>query len=77
MDQIPTVEINNLRDYNNRLICLPKYWVVLMTEDNKEQSTRSVPMIAPAPADNPLTKAKIELGRQLFFDTRLYKIENE
>lgn len=37
MDQIPTVEINNLRDYNNRLICLPKYWVVLMTENNKEQ----------------------------------------
>lgn len=37
MDQIPTVEINNLRDYNNRLVCLPKYWVVLMTEDNKEQ----------------------------------------
>lgn len=36
-----------------------------------DQSTRSIPNTAPAPNDNPLTKEKIELGRQLFFDTRL------
>lgn len=36
MDQIPTIEINNLRDYNNRLICLPKYWVVKTTKENIE-----------------------------------------
>lgn len=34
-------------------------------------SSRFVPDVAPAPADNPTTAEKIELGRELFFDTRL------
>jgi cytochrome c peroxidase len=34
-------------------------------------SRRFVPEVAPAPADNPTTPEKVELGRELFFDTRL------
>jgi len=30
-----------------------------------------LPEVAPAPSDNPTTPAKIELGKMLFFDTRL------
>jgi len=30
-----------------------------------------LPMKVPAPADNPTTRAKVDLGRQLFFDPRL------
>lgn len=30
-----------------------------------------LPEVAPAPADNPTTPAKVELGKQLFFDQRL------
>ncbi|MDH5326417.1 MAG: cytochrome-c peroxidase [Gammaproteobacteria bacterium] len=33
----------------------------------------ALPKQAPAPKDNPITKAKIELGKQLFFDPRLSK----
>ena len=31
----------------------------------------ALPDVAPAPADNPTTPAKVELGKQLFFDQRL------
>lgn len=31
----------------------------------------ALPRLAPAPADNPTTPAKVELGKQLFFDPRL------
>src|SRR3569832_2544702 len=30
-----------------------------------------LPLVAPAPADNPTTAAKVALGKQLFFDPRL------
>jgi len=32
---------------------------------------QALPEVAPAPADNPTTKEKVELGRMLFFDPRL------
>ncbi|MGB0204736.1 MAG: cytochrome-c peroxidase [Neptuniibacter sp.] len=32
---------------------------------------QSLPGVAPAPVDNPLTQAKIDLGKQLFFDKNL------
>ncbi len=32
---------------------------------------RAIPKIAPAPTSNPTTPEKVELGRELFFDTRL------
>jgi cytochrome c peroxidase len=32
---------------------------------------KALPTKAPAPADNPTTKAKVELGKQLYFDPRL------
>jgi cytochrome c peroxidase len=32
---------------------------------------QALPGVAPAPADNPLTQAKIDLGKQLFFDKNL------
>lgn len=31
---------------------------------------QALPEVAPAPADNPTTEAKVELGKMLFFDTR-------
>lgn len=30
-----------------------------------------LPTVAPAPADNPTTEAKVELGKMLYFDTRM------
>lgn len=35
------------------------------------QELGSVPAQAPEPADNPATPAKVDLGRKLFFDTRI------
>jgi cytochrome c peroxidase len=35
------------------------------------QELALVPAQAPEPADNPLTPAKVDLGRKLFFDTRI------
>ncbi len=35
------------------------------------QAFEALPEKAPAPADNPITEAKVELGKQLFFDPRL------
>jgi cytochrome c peroxidase len=32
---------------------------------------RALPAVAPAPANNPTTPEKVELGKQLYFDTRL------
>src|SRR3569623_146508 len=32
---------------------------------------KPLPLVAPAPADNPTTAAKVALGKQLFFDPRL------
>ncbi len=32
---------------------------------------QALPAVAPAPADNPTTPAKVRLGKMLFFDTRL------
>lgn len=43
-------------------------------EPGKQQDARKLvplPQQVPTPADNPTTAAKIELGRQLFFDPRL------
>jgi len=32
---------------------------------------QALPDVAPAPADNPTTAAKVELGKMLYFDPRL------
>lgn len=37
---------------------------------------KPLPELPPIPSDNPLTEEKIELGKQLFFDTRLSKNNN-
>ena len=37
----------------------------------KKKPLESLPAMVPAPDDNPTTPAKVELGRQLFFDVRL------
>jgi cytochrome c peroxidase len=34
------------------------------------QTWEALPIVAPAPADNPMTPAKVELGKALFFDPR-------
>lgn len=55
--------------------------VAARTEANVEQAASSwkppiplgLPEDLPVPADNPLTSAKVELGKQLFFDKRLSK----
>lgn len=44
---------------------------VIELEAREDNAPRSIPNSAPAPNDNPLTSEKIDLGRQLFFDTRL------
>ena len=36
----------------------------------RAQPWQALPSVAPAPADNPTTPAKVELGKTLFFDTR-------
>lgn len=33
--------------------------------------TQTIPRVAPAPPDNPITEAKVRLGKMLFFDKRL------
>jgi cytochrome c peroxidase len=47
--------------------------VLLSQQKEKEKSAALAPLPAavPAPTDNPTTPAKVELGRQLFFDVRL------
>lgn len=40
-------------------------------EARGQKSIRSLPKAVSVPDDNPLTREKIELGRELFFDTRL------
>lgn len=35
------------------------------------QAFEALPATVPVPADNPMSKAKVELGKQLFFDPRL------
>lgn len=50
------------------LVCL---FPGVKTQAIEQKSTRPVPNVAPAPDNNKLTPEKIELGRQLFFDTRL------
>lgn len=37
---------------------------------------QSLPAVAPAPADNPTTPAKVQLGKMLFFDPRLSSTGN-
>ena len=39
--------------------------------DQAAQQFQAIPSILPAVHNNPITKAKIDLGRALFFDPRL------
>ncbi len=43
----------------------------ILAQTSGGQAMASLPMVAPAPADNPATLKKVALGRQLFFDPRL------
>lgn len=40
-------------------------------QDSNAQVAEAWPLVAPSPADNPMTPEKIALGKQLFFDPRL------
>ena len=44
---------------------------LLITASLSAQAFEPLPTKPPVPADNPMSKAKIELGKQLFFDPRL------
>lgn len=51
---------------------LPIFFGVTLTALSVTASAFEVlPEVAPAPADNPTTPAKVELGKQLYFDQRL------
>jgi len=51
---------------------LPIFFGVTLTVLSVTASAFEVlPEVAPAPADNPTTPAKVELGKQLYFDQRL------
>lgn len=45
--------------------------VLVLTAGMTAHAFEPLPEKVPAPADNPMTPAKIELGKQLFFDPRL------
>ena len=49
--------------------------VVLAVSSRSASAWEPLPAQPPIPADNPMTEAKIELGRMLFFDPRLSKTE--
>lgn len=42
-----------------------------LSQTAKSKKLQALPTHAPAPADNPATPDKVELGKRLFFDTRL------
>jgi cytochrome c peroxidase len=44
---------------------------LLLAAGSQAGSFEALPKKAPAPADNPVTEAKVELGRKLYFDPRL------
>ena len=46
-------------------------WLLLVPLLATAQVWQALPETAPAPADNPVTPAKVELGKMLFFDPRL------
>ena len=45
--------------------------LLLILMSHSALATKALPDKAPVPADNPMTPAKIELGKMLFFDPRL------
>jgi len=45
--------------------------VMLAALSMNASAFQALPEVAPAPADNPTTPAKVELGKQLYFDQRL------
>jgi cytochrome c peroxidase len=47
--------------------------IAMFTISNISVAFDALPEKPPVPKDNPMTKAKIELGKQLFFDPRLSK----
>ena len=47
--------------------------LILAAAFTSQARAEALPSKAPVPADNPMTSAKIELGKQLYFDTRLSK----
>jgi cytochrome c peroxidase len=68
--------INTLRGRLFVLIALVPAYIVFISPAKERQMQRRVPALAlpasaPAPAGNPITPEKVELGKQLFFDARL------
>lgn len=55
----------------NRYLSKTVAIVIAVIASNAQAVFEPLPNIAPAPPDNPSTPAKIELGKQLFFDPRL------
>ncbi len=55
----------------SRTILIGSITLLLATSVWAYEPLHALPEAAPVPADNPLTAAKIVLGRQLYFDTRL------
>jgi len=57
--------------YKTRFQLLLSFVTILSASSQVLAQWEALPEKAPAPADNPTTPAKIELGRSLFFDPRL------
>ncbi len=57
--------------FNSRFQFLLSFITILGASSQVFAQWEALPEQAPAPADNPTTAAKIELGRSLFFDPRL------
>lgn len=56
---------------NFRLFLLSLSLLALTSAPAVAASLEPLPALAPIPADNPMTREKIELGKMLFFDPRL------
>ena len=44
--------------------------LILAAASNSALAWEALPQVAPSPADNPSTPAKVELGQMLYFDPR-------
>ena len=74
MDTMKELCIKSLAILNAVLVAGTSLIAIPSVVDAKEKGIIELPLGLDAfkvPADNPLTKAKIELGKQLYFDKRL------
>lgn len=59
------------RPWQNKLALFSSLFLIIPTQGLAFDYLQPLPELPLVPADNPLTKAKISLGKQLFFDTSL------